>query len=404
MKKIDVPPKLQELAELLKGFGNLYITGGYVRNNLLHLQSDDIDIASDIPPERIIDLLSGSGYHTVPINLRLGTLKIFKDAESYEYTAFRTDSYPKGSGIHTPLTVQFTDDICLDARRRDFTVNAIYYDIINGKIVDIFNGIADLENKILRTTVNPDQVFSEDGLRILRLVRLASELNFLISPETYESAVKNVRLLKDIAAERIMIELEKILDSDSKYGMEYAHYKGVKTLNEMGILKLIFPSVKSFNIEIIKDCGRGLRLAALLINSENTFQCILNDVRNLKMRKEDITFIRRLKQLHDTRICDNIQAVEIVVDNIDVIDDFIQLAKLNGRAEGEILKGITNKIERENLPDKVKKLKVDGRDLIALDIEKKERAKILRELLIKSILLNLNSREEQMNYLRENYG
>ena len=158
-----------------------------------------------------------------------------------EYAAFRSDKYIRGE--HTPAETFFTEDISLDARRRDFACNAIYYDISADSFVDLLGGIDDVNAKRLRTADAPDKVFGEDGLRLLRLARFAGTTGFTPTAETIASAKKNAELIDDIAPERVFAELKLILSSDEKYGNERGVYEALKILDETRVLDGIFPEL-----------------------------------------------------------------------------------------------------------------------------------------------------------------
>ena len=187
----------ENLIKLAKLFNSaLYITGGYVRNCLLNLKTSDIDICGAKTTKEVIDLLQDSEFVCKNAYPRMGTLKILcKTGESFEYTAFREEEYNFG---HTPKKVKFVDDIGLDAKRRDFKINAVYYDILSQKIVDPAGGLQDIENREISCVIDPDEVFKFDGLRLLRLVRFSAELNFKIERKTYLAAIKNSEKLSEI--------------------------------------------------------------------------------------------------------------------------------------------------------------------------------------------------------------
>ena len=163
------------------------------------------------------------------------------DKVEAEYAAFRSDKYIRGE--HTPAETFFTEDISLDARRRDFACNAIYYDISADSFVDPLGGIDDVSAKILRTADAPDKVFGEDGLRLLRLARFAGTTGFTPTAETIASAKKNAALIADIAPERVFAELKLILAADEKYGNERGVYEALKILDETRVLDGIFPEL-----------------------------------------------------------------------------------------------------------------------------------------------------------------
>ena len=141
--ELVVSNNLKKLATALDG--KLYIVGGYVRNAIMGMASDDIDICSPFLSEEVQERCKEIGLKTKVINAKLGTLLVStNDGENYEYTPFRRENYIKGN--HLPESVEFVDDILVDAKRRDFTCNTIYYNVLSGKIFDPYNGKADIEN------------------------------------------------------------------------------------------------------------------------------------------------------------------------------------------------------------------------------------------------------------------
>ena len=230
--EINIPDSLIKLSNMTSL--PIYVVGGYVRNKIAGLGETDIDIAGPA----VADALGLSKrYRTEVINYKLGTVVIKYNEDKFEYTPFRVEKYAEGGG-HSPVSVMFTTDINKDAVRRDFTCNSIYYDIKNDKIIDPLGGIADIEHKLLRAH-DPKRIFASDGLRVLRMVRLACELGFKIDSETAKAAKANVELLKDISAERKREELVKILQADTKNNIANAQYRALRLLNHIGAVSIL---------------------------------------------------------------------------------------------------------------------------------------------------------------------
>lgn len=251
--RIHLPKKLKILAEHC--VSSLYVVGGYVRNFLIDGSlSDDIDIAAALSVEEIKSAAKNSGFTVVGEYKRTGTVVIFDGERKYEYTRFRTDIYDAG-GAHKPVRSEFTKDILLDAKRRDFKCNAVYYDIKAEKIVDPLNGVSDIAEKVIDTVVSPEKVFCSDGLRLMRLARFSAELGFSVREEVLDAAKKYSENIRDIAPERIYEELKKILSADKKYPFsdKSGHYTGVKILEKIGVLDILFPELTA---------GRGLKQRA----------------------------------------------------------------------------------------------------------------------------------------------
>ena len=214
----------------------LYAVGGFVRDTLLGKEAHDIDLCSSLLPEQIRAFAKSAGFSCPIVNERLGTVLLITDSGSYEHTTFRTESYP-GGGAHAPASVSFTDSLEQDAFRRDFSVNAIYQNVLTEDLKDPAGGLRDLKQRILRTTTpDPLDILQDDGLRILRLVRFAVETGFSVDPATLECARENVTLLNDIAWERKREELSRMLTGSDPL-------RSLFLLKEIGALFLLIPEL-----------------------------------------------------------------------------------------------------------------------------------------------------------------
>ncbi len=271
MEKIST--NLIRLAETAKSENEkIYIVGGYIRNYFLKSYPTDIDL-SGTPNTNEICLIAGKcGFSSQVVNEKLGTVLLTGFGEQYEYTPFRKDIYEKG-GFHTPKDVEFVKSLEVDVTRRDFSINTMYYDIVENKIIDIFNAKKDIKHKLIKCIISPRHVFSSDGLRILRLVRFACELDLNIEKETYKSAKKYAYQLKDISKDRIIKELKLMITSDERCEYDaYAHVKAIKLLNSLGLWRYIFNSdFKNFKVSLkgnvfnmYKKCKPEERFTALM--------------------------------------------------------------------------------------------------------------------------------------------
>ncbi len=187
-----------------------YVVGGACRDYILNKEIFDVDVTTNATPEQILTLFND--YKVYNTGLKHGTVTVNVDGEFIEITTFRKD----GDYINNrkPNSVKFVDDLKEDVLRRDFTINAICYNEVEG-FVDYFDGINDCKNKIIRTVGNANDRFCEDALRILRALRFSSTLSFNIEEETSKAIIKNRHLLKNISKERIYAELVKILLGDN---------------------------------------------------------------------------------------------------------------------------------------------------------------------------------------------
>ena len=259
----------------------LYIVGGRVRDYIANLNagSIDTDLSAPVSAEEFSRIAKEEGIGTDATYKNTGTVKITVDGEWCEFTCFRSDEYVRGE--HRPAATYFTDDINLDARRRDFKCNAVYYDIAADKFVDPLGGIEDIKANRITTVAPAKKVFGEDGLRLMRLARIAAQTGFVPDSECLKGARENSELIKDISAERIFAELSAILSSDLKYGCADGPYRGLKILQEINVLEKILPELtagagldqrKDFHkydvlehsLRAVKYAPAEIRLAALL--------------------------------------------------------------------------------------------------------------------------------------------
>lgn len=240
--KRSVPAELRHLAKIVTKAGyKFYIVGGFVRDIFLgscDAYENDIDVCGDCPPDTFAQIVnSDKKIKVCDANYPLGTLKLIVNRIDIEYTCFRKESY-RGDGHHTPSKIIFTDNIKDDARRRDFTINALYLDPISYEVTDFFEGQHHIDNKIIKTVRESNKVFTEDALRILRMCRFSAKLGFDIDADTLQGAKNCVSLLKSISNERIGIELDKIV-----WDTEHLEY-GLDAIYNSDIHTIICPQVK----------------------------------------------------------------------------------------------------------------------------------------------------------------
>lgn len=180
-----------------------YFVGGSVRDTILNKPIHDVDIATSAYPEEIKKIFK----RTVDTGIEHGTVMILDHGEGYETTTFRTESGYQD--FRRPDEVTFVRSLSEDLQRRDFTINALAMKE-TGEIIDLFDGLRDLDNQLIRTVGEAYERFHEDALRMMRAVRFASQLNFKIDSATLTGIEENSALLEKIAVERIRVELEKM--------------------------------------------------------------------------------------------------------------------------------------------------------------------------------------------------
>ncbi|MBQ7374038.1 MAG: CCA tRNA nucleotidyltransferase [Clostridia bacterium] len=204
--KINIPLGAKLIIEKLNKAGyKAYAVGGCVRDSLLMKKPEDWDITTSASPEKVVELFSPNVILT---GLKHGTVTVRHDGKSYEVTTFRSDG--KYNDSRHPEKVEFVSCLEEDLKRRDFTVNAMAYSEESG-LIDLYGGLADLKNGVLRAVGEPMERFEEDALRILRGVRFVSSTGFSIEENTLNAMKKRKDLLKNVSVERIFVELEKTL-------------------------------------------------------------------------------------------------------------------------------------------------------------------------------------------------
>lgn len=194
-------PVLQKIEDA--GF-EAYFVGGCVRDTILGDAIHDIDIATSAYPSEIKSIFK----RTVDTGIEHGTVMILDHGTGYETTTFRTESGYQD--YRRPDKVTFVRSLSEDLKRRDFTINALALRE-NGEVVDLFDGLGDLKKHLIKAVGDPNERFHEDALRMMRAVRFASKLDFVISAETLQGIKNNAPLLEKIAVERIRVEFEKLM-------------------------------------------------------------------------------------------------------------------------------------------------------------------------------------------------
>ncbi|MEG0900144.1 MAG: HD domain-containing protein [Oscillospiraceae bacterium] len=205
---INIPNSVSSIISSLEKNGfEAYIVGGCVRDSLLGLEPNDWDICTNAKPEQV-KLCFSDNVKIIETGIKHGTVTVIIEHQPYEVTTYRVDG--DYSDNRHPNEVKFVSNIKEDLSRRDFTINAMAYSSSTG-LIDYFNGRNDLDKKLISCVGNSDKRFVEDALRIMRALRFASTYGFVIANSTQISLKQNKELLTNISAERINIELCKLL-------------------------------------------------------------------------------------------------------------------------------------------------------------------------------------------------
>ena len=412
---IKIPTELKELAQIFKDNNAvLYIVGGYVRDSWLKISSqirDDIDLCSNVKPENLKKMLANSKFSVKNLNENLGVMAIH-GKRRYEYATFRKEVYEDDS--HTPNKVEFVSKLEEDAKRRDFKINAIYFDILGETYVDPLGGIDDLRNRQITTVKVPKLVFNDDPERILRLIRFATSLGLNIPEEEMFYAKQNAYKLRFLSQTRLRAEFEKLLVVDTIYPDLFytkdAHFRAMVLLGEFDAWKYILPAVDEmmrvnitdFKGEKIYDhilnCLRNsppeIRLAVLLhdvgkfksmelqksfLGSRDWVGVILDKnlgINGLGYPKKYVEYLKRIiigYDFNSNGLASGRKIRRFIIENNDCIEDIINLKRVvknEGKRSftkvfsAESLQKQYNEMKKKNVALFVSDLNLSGEDII----------------------------------------
>src|SRR5215469_5300353 len=202
-------PAADELGALFASHGHeLALVGGTVRDVFLGRPHGDLDLTTDAPPARVLEIAGGWADDVWTIGIAFGTVGMRKGGEILEITTYRSEQYARKS---RKPEVQFGHSLTDDLSRRDFSVNAMAAQLPGYELVDPFGGMRDLKNKVLRTPGRPQDSLSDDPLRIMRAARFAAQLGFTVSRELRAAMTELAPRLSIVSAERISAELSKLM-------------------------------------------------------------------------------------------------------------------------------------------------------------------------------------------------
>ncbi len=240
---IDRAPLASSLAQAFKSAGfKLALVGGPVRDAILGRLGNDLDFTTDARPLETKKILSAWAENVWDTGIEFGTIAGKRGDTTVEITTYRSDKYDLDS---RKPEVEFGDNIEGDLSRRDFTVNAMALELTGNKpeFIDVFNGLADLTARVLRTPVSPEQSFSDDPLRMMRAARFAAQLNFEVSDDALKAMHEMADRINIISAERVRDEFTKLLMSDNPR-------IGISILVATGLADLVIPEIPKLKLEI----------------------------------------------------------------------------------------------------------------------------------------------------------
>ncbi|MBQ2935925.1 MAG: CCA tRNA nucleotidyltransferase [Lachnospiraceae bacterium] len=218
---IQLPEKVKYIIDTIMEAGyEAYAVGGCIRDSILGREPDDWDITTSASPHQVKELFP----RTLDTGLKHGTVTVMMDKEGFEVTTYRIDGEYE-DGRH-PKEVTFTSNLIEDLKRRDFTINAMAYNEKNG-LIDVFEGMEDIQRKVIRCVGSPMERFTEDALRMMRAVRFSAQLGYEIEDKTAEAIKALAPNLSKISAERIQVELVKLVTSPNPDFLKIAYETGI---------------------------------------------------------------------------------------------------------------------------------------------------------------------------------
>ncbi|MBR5472556.1 MAG: CCA tRNA nucleotidyltransferase [Clostridia bacterium] len=383
--KFNLPQKIEYVIDTLIANGNnAYIVGGCVRDLLCGKTPHDYDITTSATPEETQSLFD----KTVATGIKHGTITVIIDGTPIEVTTFRTEGGYNDS--RHPESVNFVRDVADDLSRRDFTVNAMCYNHIEG-LIDLYGGQEDIKAQILKAVGNPKTRFTEDALRILRLFRFAATLKFNIEKETFNAAIKCAPLLSNISAERIFTELQKAALGNN--------VECLSPLLYTNCLEDYF--ISDGNLTKIKNLPNqdNLRTFALLYSTSCNLQKTLD---NLKCSNAIKNYCITMSGLVSHPVNNDKVAVKKALyhADIDILKDALQYYQdiLNVNIDEHI--ALLDDIIKNNEPYKISDLDISGEDIISLGFNGKQVGEKL-EFLLNAVINDptLNKREKLLNLI-----
>lgn len=271
--KIQLPQKVDYIInQLIKGGFEAYAVGGCVRDSILGKEPEDWDITTSAQPCEVKKIFR----RTVDTGIAHGTVTVMLDKEGYEVTTYRIDGEYEDN--RRPKTVEFTSNLVEDLKRRDFTINAMAYNEQNG-MVDVFGGLQDIKKGVIRCVGSATERFDEDALRILRAVRFSAQLGFCIEAETLQAIKEKAHNLNNISAERIRVELNKLLLSN--------HPEKIIDAYQMGITPIILPE---FDLMMITEQHNFNHIYSVGIHSVKAIQVLTSPEVQQLFSNDAITF------------------------------------------------------------------------------------------------------------------
>ena len=365
--KLDFPDFSLKCLEKIEENGfEAWFVGGCVRDALLGRDFYDIDIATNAKPSDIMKFFD----KTLPTGIKHGTVTVIIDKNSIEVTTYRSETGYLDA--RHPDSVEFMSDITEDLSRRDFTINALAFHPKRG-LIDIFSGIGDLSNKIIRCVNDPYTRFSEDALRILRAYRFASQLGFSIEKETESAAISLLENLKLLSGERILSELIKLVSGKNP--------DKIKTLISNGSLEFCGIKCRCSNLSKLSRITNtsDIRLP-IFLNLCGFDSNLLKSI--LKIDRKSLNLTTSLYDIINHKKPKTKSEIKMLLYKYDksVFELYLEYLSITD-GNFNILKELYLEIIKNNEPYKISHLSICGDEIAALGINGKEIGLQLERLL-----------------------
>ena len=424
--QIILPEKVQYILHTLEEAGfEAYAVGGCVSDSLLGREPDDWDITTSARPQQVKAVFP----RTIDTGIQHGTVTVMMGKEGFEVTTYRIDGEYEDS--RHPKEVIFTANLVEDLKRRDFTINAFAYNDRSG-IVDAFDGMTDLQNGIIRCVGEAKERFTEDALRMMRAVRFSAQLGYSIEEKTKEAIIELAPNLKNISAERIQVELVKLLQSP--------HPDYLRIAYDLGITKVILQEfdrameTPQNNPHHVYNVGehllhtllyvktdRSLRIAALLhdIAKPDTEETDSDGIshfhghadageekaaailRRLKFDNDTISKVKKYVKYHDYKIEPRPRAVRRALNKIgkEYFEQILELKQADMLAQSTYqreekeenlrqVRALYEEILRKEECVSLKELALTGKDLMELGVPQGKQLGMILQQLLEDVLEN----------------
>lgn len=391
---IKIPNYAVKMLEKLNSSGyEAYIVGGCIRDSILKRSPNDWDITTSATPEQMLEVFKG--YNVIPTGIKHGTLTVISEKKPIEITTFRTDG--EYENHRKPKEVCFVSSLKEDLARRDFTCNAIACDK-DGNIFDYFDGMKDIENKIIRAVGEPQKRFDEDALRILRAVRFAAQLGFKIDEKTAESAFMQKVFLKDVSAERHFAEFKKLI---------MGKFAGEILREFKDITAVFLKNADNFSSAELFDrmpFDLSSRLATFAYFCDSKPNAVSEWCAALKCDKKTMKTAQDIRTLLDGKAPENrIELKKIISEHgFEVCEKYLEILSVLGKNS---VAGIFESYKQNPPCLFVKNLAVSSKKLAEMGLKGADFGKA-QKLCLKLIIEEkaVNEEQELINIIRENFN